>query len=84
MIAHPREVRRPGLERRNGLHPRTAPDIYNCFDCESQRSVHFKQTVYRWPDLWSKKTGLEGMAGGISICIWVLAKKTVVELFART
>ena len=24
---------------------------------ESKRSVHFKQTVYRWSDLWSKKTG---------------------------
>jgi alpha-galactosidase len=23
----------------------------------SQRSVDFKQTVYRWSDLWSKKTG---------------------------
>jgi alpha-galactosidase len=26
-------------------------------DDMSQRSVDFKQTVYRWSDLWSKKTG---------------------------
>ena len=26
----------------------------------SNRSVDFKQTVYRWSDLWSKKTGDTG------------------------
>ena len=29
-------------------------------DGMSNRSVDFKQTVYRWSDLWSKKTGDTG------------------------